>query len=302
MFTSARAGIVAALVTLLSVAMSGAGFAQKAFQRDDLADMAIKLEAQIKSEAGPVDPIGGRACARTPTPPSSATTTAPACRFSASSRWWHRRTRATGCAWRAPSCRSAPATTRERTALLERAATAAYIAYQRTKSPAEEADSLLIISRSFADRQLWRPALDAMRISLDLREVADVRTQYERLRETHGFRLLDYSVDADAASPRACFQFSEDLPGPPHRPVAFRRGRRPGPPGADRRYAPALRRRASSTASATTSRCAPASRRSCARRSPRPPSSTSMCVIASPWCASPPAPMCCRAPASAASR
>src|SRR4029079_11971684 len=106
-----------------------------------------------------------------------------------------------------------PGTVRERTTLLERAATAAYIAYQRTKSPAEEAASLLIMSRSFADRQLWRPALDAMRLSLDLREVADVRQQYERMREDHGFRLLDYSVDADAASPRACFQFSEDLPG-----------------------------------------------------------------------------------------
>ena len=33
------------------------------------------------------------------------------------------------------------------------------------------------------------------------------------MREDHGFRLLDYSVDADAASPRACFQFSEELPG-----------------------------------------------------------------------------------------
>ena len=46
-----------------------------------------------------------------------------------------------------------------------------------------------------------------------MREVAEVRQQYERLREDHGFRLLDYSVDADAASPRVCFQFSEDLPG-----------------------------------------------------------------------------------------
>ena len=34
-----------------------------------------------------------------------------------------------------------------------------------------------------------------------------------RMREDHGFRLLDYSVDADSASPRACFQFSEALPG-----------------------------------------------------------------------------------------
>src|SRR5439155_11312210 len=32
-------------------------------------------------------------------------------------------------------------------------------------------------------------------------------------REDHGFRLLDYTVDADAASPRASFQFSETLPG-----------------------------------------------------------------------------------------
>src|SRR5262249_54759831 len=59
----------------------------------------------------------------------------------------------------------------------------------------------------------WRPALDALRVSLELREVAEVRQQYERLREDHGFRLLDYTVDSDAASPRACFQFSEDLPG-----------------------------------------------------------------------------------------
>ena len=28
----------------------------------------------------------------------------------------------------------------------------------------------------------------------------------------YGFRVLDYSVDADTASPRACFQFSEELP------------------------------------------------------------------------------------------
>ena len=71
----------------------------------------------------------------------------------------------------------------------------------------------MVIARSYADRSVWRPALDALRVSLELREVAEVRQQYERLREDHGFRLLDYTVDADAASPRACFQFSEDLPG-----------------------------------------------------------------------------------------
>src|SRR5262249_62189104 len=102
---------------------------------------------------------------------------------------------------------------RERTLLLERAATAAYIAYQRSGNSSEEAESLTVIARTYADRSVWRPALDALRVSLDLREVAEVRQQYERIRETHGFRLLDYSVDADAASPRVWFQVSENPPG-----------------------------------------------------------------------------------------
>src|SRR6201999_4059117 len=63
-----------------------------------------------------------------------------------------------------------------------------------------------------AQRELWRPSLDALRLSLELHEAADVRGQYERLREAHGFRVLNYTMDADTASPRACFQFSEDLP------------------------------------------------------------------------------------------
>ncbi len=106
-----------------------------------------------------------------------------------------------------------PGSDNERASLLERAATAAYLAYQRSGNGGEEADSLVLLARTYADRSIWRPALDALRVSLDLREVAEVRQQYERLREEHGFRLLDYTVDADSASPRVCFQFSEDLPG-----------------------------------------------------------------------------------------
>src|SRR5262249_24936752 len=102
---------------------------------------------------------------------------------------------------------------REQATLLERAATAAYIAYQRSGNQGEEADALALLGRTFSERKLWRPALDAYRLSLDLREVADIRQTYEGLRDQHGFRILDYSVDADAASPRACFQFSEELPG-----------------------------------------------------------------------------------------
>jgi len=135
-----------------------------------------------------------------------------------------------------------PGNDQERAALLERAATAAYIAYQRTGNSAEEAESLLVMARSFADRNIWRPALDTMRLSLELREVADVRQQYERIRADHGFRLLDYSVDSDAASPRACFQFSEDLPGKRNDFSAFRNGRRARQAGSVGGRAPDLRR------------------------------------------------------------
>ena len=43
-----------ALVPMLAPGLHSALAADKAFKRDDLADAAIKLEAQIKSEAGPV--------------------------------------------------------------------------------------------------------------------------------------------------------------------------------------------------------------------------------------------------------
>src|SRR5262249_47324571 len=106
-----------------------------------------------------------------------------------------------------------PADDRERLVLLERAGTAAYGAYQKSGNRAEEADALVILGRTFSDRKEYRPALDALRIALEVREIPDVRVLYERMREDHGFRMLDYTVDADAASPRVCFQFSEELPG-----------------------------------------------------------------------------------------
>ena len=51
MLAPVRAALAAALL-LLSVPPTHA--ADKAFQRNDLADAAIKLEAQIKADAGPV--------------------------------------------------------------------------------------------------------------------------------------------------------------------------------------------------------------------------------------------------------
>jgi len=205
-------GLVRAIGVCVVLALSAvsAQAADKAFKRDDLADSAIKLEAQIKSEAGTV------------------TKTAPALRADADAAFKRGNFREglqiigqitvvapddSGNWLRLAKTifQIRPANNTEQTFLRERASTAAYIAYQRAGSPTEEADALAVLGRAFAERKLWRPALDTMRMSLDMREVADVRGAYEKLRDDHGFRLLDYSVDSDSASPRACFQFSEDL-------------------------------------------------------------------------------------------
>ena len=88
---------------------------------------------------------------------------------------------------------------------------AAYIAYERAAGKPEQAAALAWLGEVFAKRGMWRPALDSYRASLDLADVAQVRNVYADMREKHGFRILDYKIDNESASPRACFQFSEQL-------------------------------------------------------------------------------------------
>ncbi len=208
MHSFVRAALSAALIVLV---LMPAAAADKAFQRDSLDQAAIKLEAQIKQDAGTVTKslaslrqqadaafqkrdfrtgmlVLGQMVAAAPNDAAN----------------WLRLARTVR--------QIGPRDAREKALLLDRASTAAYIAYQRASDRGVEADSLALLGQTLADRQLWRPALDAMRLSLALRETADLRGQYEKLRVEHGFRLLDYAVDSDAVSPRACFQFSEELP------------------------------------------------------------------------------------------
>jgi alpha-2-macroglobulin len=204
-----RAGLAAALVAFV---FWPALAADKAFKQSELDAAAIKLEAQIKSDAGSVSKsaatlkrdadaafqkndfragmlVLGQLVAAAPDDATS----------------WLRLSRAV--------LQIKPRDDREKTLLLDRASTAAYIAYQRARDRNVEADSLSVLGRTLADRQQWRGALDSLRLSLGLRETADLRSQYEKLRAEQGFRLLDYTVDSDSISPRACFQFSEELPG-----------------------------------------------------------------------------------------
>src|ERR1700692_4636289 len=212
MFALSRAGFAVAIAAaLFAVAPFAAKAADKPFVDSDLADSAVQLEGQIMSDAGvatkPVAQIRKDADAAfakndfrngmtllgqiVAAQPNDATT-------------WLRMARTV--------MQIRPVNDQERATLLDRASTAAYIAYVRTTNHNEEADSLALLGDVMSQRQLWRAGGDAPPLSVHIREAANVRGQYERLRDQYGFRVLDYSVDADTASPRACFQFSEDLP------------------------------------------------------------------------------------------
>ena len=170
--------------------------ADKAFKRDDLADSAIKLEAQIKSEAGPV--------------------TKPRLRLrSDADAAFRRNDFRTGMQILGQIAAAAPDDGANWLRLArtifqikpvedQRADVPARTRLDRRlhrlsarRNPPQEADALAVLGQALSERKLWRPALDALRLSLDLREVADVRGQYEKMRDEHGFRLLDYTVDSD---------------------------------------------------------------------------------------------------------
>ncbi len=198
------------IACVLAFGLMAAQAADKAYKRDDLADAAIKLQEQIRTEAGAVGrPVSQlRSDAETAIRKGNLRESLQilgqiAAMAPDDGGNWLRLAKTI--------LQVRPATGSEQTVLRERASTAAYLAYQHAGNAGAEAEALAVLGRTFADRKLWRPALDTLQLSLDLREVAEVRGTYEKLRDDHGFRLLDYSVDSDSASPRVCFQFSEDL-------------------------------------------------------------------------------------------
>jgi alpha-2-macroglobulin len=95
--------------------------------------------------------------------------------------------------------------------LVTRGATAAYAAYQHSTTPDAQAAALAVLADLLERHEQWRPALDALKASLDRHDSVDVRKTYEAMRAEHGFRILDYKVDNESALPRVCFNFSEPL-------------------------------------------------------------------------------------------
>jgi uncharacterized protein YfaS (alpha-2-macroglobulin family) len=203
--------LLARLALLLGLTLAAhPAIAQKAYVRNDLAADGQRLEERLKREVSAgVRPAAdairtgeaalARGDARAALPQANAAVVAEP----TNAAGWRLMARAANAI--------EPRDYRERWELRERAISAAYLAYQRSTGRNDEAASLGVLARLFEKNELWRPALTTYRLSLDLIDNASLRTAYEALREQRGFRLTSNKVDADAASPRACFEFSEPL-------------------------------------------------------------------------------------------
>lgn len=91
------------------------------------------------------------------------------------------------------------------------ATSSAYNAYLLSRSQSKRAEALALLARGLRARNNTRPALTAFKQSLALREVPVERAAYSQLLSTHGFRVLNHTINSDNLSPRVCVQFSEKL-------------------------------------------------------------------------------------------
>jgi uncharacterized protein YfaS (alpha-2-macroglobulin family) len=203
-----RAGLFAALFVF---ATTPSPAAEKTFQDDALDDAAITLEADLKEDAGTVaEPVAALkqeadALLRRQDLEGAANDYAKIVAIAPDDAK----------AWRTLAdiwLLIPPTSEDDGAARFEKARTAAYIAYRRSVTEEEESASLVTLATAFTKREEWRQALNALALALQVHATPDLKTTYDSLREKYGFRVANFSVDSDAASPRACFQFTETLP------------------------------------------------------------------------------------------
>lgn len=88
---------------------------------------------------------------------------------------------------------------------------AAYRGYQLASATPDKAHALYVLGQTLERRSYWRPAIDALKFSLDLADDQTTREAYDKLRSQYGFRMTDYKTDNEATPPRLCLEFSEEL-------------------------------------------------------------------------------------------
>lgn len=102
--------------------------------------------------------------------------------------------------------------TPEESATLQQASVSAALnAYQTSRSVPDRAEALALLGQALDRVQDGRPSIEAYKASLQLANSPSIQATLTDARARYGFRVVGNTVDADAETPRACVQFSEDL-------------------------------------------------------------------------------------------
>ena len=203
--TFARAAAVAAALLCATAAL-----AQKSFVRDDLASEGVRLEEKLKTEAGST--AAGRPAAqlrRDAEGLMSRSNQRGAMSLYAAAVALEPKNAANWVGFVKAVKAVTPKDYTERYQLRERAHGRRLCRLSaRDDAPRRGRGARPPRRVSTSCSEDWRPALNAYAASLQLADEPALRKTYEELREKHGFRIPNYKVDSDSASPRVCFSFS----------------------------------------------------------------------------------------------
>ncbi len=191
---------------------ASSAFAQKSYVRDDLTSDVIRIEEQIKKDAGSI--AGARTLddlKREAARAMQQNSALGAKRLLSAAIIAAPRDPSLWLLYARAALAAAQTNQNDSYVLNEAASTAAFVSYQRATARNDEAAALYLLGDIYARRSMWRLSLNAYRAGLERNDNANVRRTYEALREEHGFRIVNYKVDSDSASPRVCYQFSDPL-------------------------------------------------------------------------------------------
>ncbi|MCQ0988830.1 MG2 domain-containing protein [Jiella marina] len=105
----------------------------------------------------------------------------------------------------------APNDYRERTENRKLRKDAAVNAYLTASNDAEKAAGLAAIAETYESESAWKQAIRAYRASLAAARDPAVASRLDSVIAAHGFRIVEHTVDNNAASPRICLIFSDQL-------------------------------------------------------------------------------------------
>ena len=101
----------------------------------------------------------------------------------------------------------------QRSALRDLAISSGINAFLRAETDAEAAEAARLTGVALEAAGEGRASLDALRLAESLAPGPALAAAVARAEGLYGFRVTDRQVDFEAASPRACFDFSEPLAG-----------------------------------------------------------------------------------------